>query len=304
MGLDERPPEPQREPAPSGPIEWWVPGDQSPQPAAQPVGSVPGGRIPADEERPRLNWFSMDPQARRGRMPFDSGNASHWLASIFVWGVIAFFSLNVVAAFILVLLGQQLDTEGLNSATLIWANGALLLVGLALPPLAWVAAFYQGGAKAWAHAIFLRFSDARRVLLYSLLGVGAAVVMLILAMVVTMLLQLVGYEPENPVVEGMAQILTWPLVFWIAITAAIGEELFFRGFLQPRIGIVASAVAFGLLHMSYGVPLQVFIPLLFGFLLSFLVVYTRSLVPAMAAHFCYNFGVGAVLILTRDTGLV
>lgn len=250
-----------------------------------------------------MNWFSADPQSRRGRLPFDSSRASHWLASIFLWGVIAFFSLNIILAFIMVLVGADLN-GGLDSAALIWVNGVFLLVGLALPPLVWVLAFYRGGVKAWAHALFLRFSDARQVLLYSLFGIGGAVVMLILAVGVTMLLQQVGYDPENPVVEGMAQIMTWPLVFWIALTAAIGEELFFRGFLQPRIGIVASAVLFGLLHMSYGVPLQVFIPLLFGFLLSFLVVYTRSLVPAMVAHFCYNFGVGAVLILTRDSGLV
>lgn len=303
MVSDARQPGPSGNDAPSGPIEWWVPSD-APRPAGTPSGPTgPAGRVPAEDERRVLNWFGADPQSRRGRVAFDSANASHWLAMIFMWGVIAFFSLNILAAFILVLLGADLNA-GLDSPALIWANGIILLVGLALPPLVWVLAFYQGGVKAWAHALFLRFTDAGKIALFSLLGVGAAVVMLILAVLVTVLLQQVGYDPENPVVEGMAAIMTWPLVFWIALSAAIGEELFFRGFLQPRIGIVASAVLFGLLHMSYGVPLQVFIPLLFGFLLSFLVVYTRSLVPAMVAHFCYNFGVGAVLILTRDTGLV
>jgi membrane protease YdiL (CAAX protease family) len=37
----------------------------------------------------------------------------------------------------------------------------------------------------------------------------------------------------------------------IGLTAGIGEELFFRGALQPRFGIVLTAAAFALMHQQY-----------------------------------------------------
>lgn len=38
----------------------------------------------------------------------------------------------------------------------------------------------------------------------------------------------------------------------IAVSAGIGEELFFRGALQPKFGIVLTSVCFALLHTNYG----------------------------------------------------
>ena len=40
----------------------------------------------------------------------------------------------------------------------------------------------------------------------------------------------------------------------ISLSAGVVEEIFFRGFLQPRIGIFLSTVLFVLAHFSYGQP--------------------------------------------------
>jgi membrane protease YdiL (CAAX protease family) len=280
---------------------WGEPQHWAPQvgpPGGTGPSASPGHPSPTDEVK-NFNWFSADPQTRIGRMRFDSGKGSHWVAGILFWGVVAFLGLNTLTVLIDFAMGGALTGEVELSATLVWVNGVLLLVGFTVPPLVWVAAFYQGGWRAWGHALFLRFHQP---LLQIGLGVLGALGMLVLALLVGLLLSLVGYDPENPVVEELAGFVTWPLVFWIALTAAIGEEVFFRGFLQPRVGIVLSAVLFGFLHLSYGVPLQVIMPLAFGFLLSALVVWTRSLVPAVVAHFGYNFGVGALLIAGRELG--
>lgn len=80
----------------------------------------------------------------------------------------------------------------------------------------------------------------------------------------------------------------------IAIIPAIGEELFFRGVLQPLIikssksihlGIFITAVVFSLFHMDfYG-----FIPRLFlGILLGYLYLKTENIWISAAAHFANN----------------
>jgi hypothetical protein len=40
----------------------------------------------------------------------------------------------------------------------------------------------------------------------------------------------------------------------VAVSAGVGEEILFRGALQPRLGIVASAGLFAVLHVQYQVP--------------------------------------------------
>jgi len=40
----------------------------------------------------------------------------------------------------------------------------------------------------------------------------------------------------------------------VSLAAGVGEEILFRGALQPRLGIVATAALFGLLHVQYQVP--------------------------------------------------
>ena len=73
----------------------------------------------------------------------------------------------------------------------------------------------------------------------------------------------------------------------VAILSGVSEELFFRGILQPEIGIVAASLCFGLLHpvnLSYVVWATVV-----GFGFGVLVETTGSLIPAMICHGGYNF---------------
>ncbi|MGH7388635.1 MAG: lysostaphin resistance A-like protein [Candidatus Rokuibacteriota bacterium] len=43
-------------------------------------------------------------------------------------------------------------------------------------------------------------------------------------------------------------------VVLVSVAAGVGEELLFRGALQPRVGVVASAALFAALHVQYQVP--------------------------------------------------
>jgi hypothetical protein len=68
------------------------------------------------------------------------------------------------------------------------------------------------------------------------------------------------------------------------------EEFFFRGALQPVIGIILTSLLFGIVHF---VPRRVFIPWSFyatfaGFLLGSLYEITKGLMPSVIAHVLVN----------------
>lgn len=74
----------------------------------------------------------------------------------------------------------------------------------------------------------------------------------------------------------------------LALSAGFFEEIFFRGFLQPRIGVAWSTVLFVLAHAGYGqLPLLggvTFLSLVF----AGLVAWRRSLEAAIAAHATFD----------------
>lgn len=86
---------------------------------------------------------------------------------------------------------------------------------------------------------------------------------------------------------------TWLLLMVFAVTPAICEELAFRGFIlsglarggRLAIAVGISSLMFGIVHM---IPQQAFNAALLGLVLGLLAIYSRSLFPAMAFHFCNN----------------
>ncbi|MGC8495937.1 MAG: CPBP family intramembrane glutamic endopeptidase [Candidatus Micrarchaeia archaeon] len=77
------------------------------------------------------------------------------------------------------------------------------------------------------------------------------------------------------------------LVFSFLI-APIDEEILFRGFLVPRIGIIASALLFALLHFSYSSISEVVAALVFGLLAGYVFKRTKSLYASITGHILVN----------------
>lgn len=77
----------------------------------------------------------------------------------------------------------------------------------------------------------------------------------------------------------------------LALTSSIGEELLFRGALQPAIGFWPTAILFGVLHGG-GAP-RLFIWTVFAFLtglmLGALAIVTGSLLAPILAHLTINY---------------
>lgn len=78
------------------------------------------------------------------------------------------------------------------------------------------------------------------------------------------------------------------VLFIAVIISPIAEEVFFRGLLQRRFGMLASTFAFGLSHALYGSVAELIGALTMGLLLSFYVQRKRSLAAPIFAHMAYN----------------
>ena len=96
-----------------------------------------------------------------------------------------------------------------------------------------------------------------------------------------------GEEALPPMILALAA-LPWWLRLAVAVSAGVVEELFFRGFLQRRLGIAASGVLFVLPHMAYQEP-----PMLVGvaalsLIFAFLVRIRGDLWAAIVAHTAFD----------------
>jgi membrane protease YdiL (CAAX protease family) len=79
-----------------------------------------------------------------------------------------------------------------------------------------------------------------------------------------------------------------PVKLAVALSAGVVEEVFFRGFLQPRVGIGVSTLLFVLAHLSYDQPFMLIGITLLSLFFAFLVEWRQNLWPAIAAHFLFD----------------
>lgn len=133
---------------------------------------------------------------------------------------------------------------------------------------------------------------------YAELGIGVAagaagwvLVILLMVAVVTLVWALGGEDwlPTEP-----PELIPWvaglPILVRVAIgmTAGVVEELFFRGFLQPRVGITLSSALFVLAHLSYEQPFMLVGIAALSVLFAWLVRWRRNILPAIAAHAAFD----------------
>lgn len=99
---------------------------------------------------------------------------------------------------------------------------------------------------------------------------------------------------------GLLGPLPLPHVLALALLSGVAEEAFFRGALQPRVGLVVASLVFGLVHY---VPrpefrLWTLFSVAAGFLLGWLFEATGNLLAPVTAHFAIN--AVNLTLLTRE----
>lgn len=87
----------------------------------------------------------------------------------------------------------------------------------------------------------------------------------------------------------------------LAIAAGIGEEVLFRGALQPVLGIWLTSLLFAVIHTQYGISLATLLIFVVGFILG-IIRQRYNTTVAILLHAAYNFvlGLGALLAPTLE----
>lgn len=139
---------------------------------------------------------------------------------------------------------------------------------------------------------FVAQSVPREIGLGLLLGVGAWVTVLAGIMLIGLLLLALGADemvPKQPpaLIPLIASLPIWVKIL-ISLSAGVVEEWFFRGFLQPRMGIILSTLLFVLAHFSYGQPFMLIGITLLSLIYGLLVKWRQNIWPAIAAHMLFD----------------
>jgi hypothetical protein len=144
--------------------------------------------------------------------------------------------------------------------------------------------------------------DWRAGILGGLLALG---LLYVFSIVLALFIDEATLAEQNRAAESIAQqFTTIPLALLLAASASFGEEIFFRGALQPIFGGVVTSVFFTLMHtqllLSPSIIVIFIVSMIFARLRS-----RHSTSAAIIAHFFYNFILLALsILLTSLTGAV
>jgi membrane protease YdiL (CAAX protease family) len=96
-----------------------------------------------------------------------------------------------------------------------------------------------------------------------------------------------NFNDQHKVTEKISTLP--PLILLLAVLGApLTEELFFRGVLSVRYGVLPSSILFGLMHLAYGSVVEVVGAFLIGLVLAMSMRFTKSVTPCIIAHMAYN----------------
>lgn len=203
--------------------------------------------------------------------------------------VLAIFEiLNVVGGFVLAggiegiasELAETLSFEMLFSGLLTYLLVALLGVGL----------FIRRDGQQTLQRLALNSIHPRQLLIGAAMGFVAFCIVYGLEIAWSMVVSPEKFAEQSAAAEQLFLAFSGSLVagLLLALTSAIGEEILFRGALQPIFGMFWTSIFFALLHTQYTLtPASL---LIFGVSLVFGWLRMRyNTTASIAAHFVYNF---------------
>src|SRR5205085_8094515 len=118
-------------------------------------------------------------------------------------------------------------------------------------------------------------------------GFGGWIFTLAVALIIGLILSAAGVIPKNPqpspMIGYMAALPLWKKATIVASAMTV-EEAFFRGWLQKRIGLVASTILFAVAHTGLGQPLLLIGVFVISLVIGFTFYRTKNLIPCIVAH--------------------
>ncbi len=148
----------------------------------------------------------------------------------------------------------------------------------------------------------VRLAIVRPTLRQVLLGAVIGIIMALALLPLDYLMKTTGFGWDKDV-ERLGEQFIGPLttslagVITLGVAAALGEESVFRGAIQPRFGLILTAVLFALLHSNYGITASTAIVLVIGLVLG-LVRQRSNTTTSMFVHAFYNMSIGLMTYLS------
>lgn len=174
-------------------------------------------------------------------------------------------------------------------------TGLLFYGAMAVVAVLWrVAAYGEPIFFSSQQAALAEVAWGRDLALGVALGVGIVLLSNLLTQLTTW-----GENLARAMAQALGPIST-PNCILLACASGLAEEMFFRGALQPRVGIVLACLLFGVVHF---VPRREFLPwtgfaLIVGFAFGALYDATGNLIAPVAAHAVIN-GINLPLLIRR-----
>lgn len=158
--------------------------------------------------------------------------------------------------------------------------------------------FYVGMAGVGAMVSLYRHHSLKAILkipaetpaLLSLIGLGVLGAAVLLIANYLFEEHFPSYKIFRTVLMQMIGNATIPVALYLAFISALGEELLFRAAVQPVLGLVGTALLFGLLHLGPQglVSIWTLWAIVSGLMMGWIFESTGSLWPALICHFLVN----------------
>ena len=183
-------------------------------------------------------------------------------------------------------IATQVEETGRQPVTvgLLWVQTALFVL-IALIGVGWLTRRSFGASLA-------RLGVVRPTMREVLIAVAVALALVPTVMLLEAGASAIGLGADADV-ESLTEQLIGPLfqsplgILSIGLAAGIGEEILFRGAMQPRFSLVLTALFFALLHSNYGITLSTLIVFVLGMVLG-LIRSRYNTSTAMITHAVYN----------------
>lgn len=208
-----------------------------------------------------------------------------------ILGIIAICALLYLASNYSVDILQKIFNQENPTISIIYFNRILLWGGLFL--------FFLY-VKFYLKEKLVPWKEQNLTILQTVISIIVIMVLLFVGFVgLILIIQSMDFATQ---VEGINEIrdLTLqniPLLIFTCVTAAIVEEILFRGYILPtlteitnsaKLGVLLSSTLFGFMHFSYGTAHQIIIPIYFGIVFSVYYVKYRNIKVVILCHFIWN----------------
>lgn len=190
--------------------------------------------------------------------------------------------------------GHQSELEILLS---VWTQDVLLAI-TALIGVGWIS---RNSFKESLARLGLNNVTAKQIRQGLLMGLFLSLCVLSIEIIAA------NYGLIDPKVTKSTDELIGPLfhsffgVLTLGLAAAIGEETLFRGALLPRFGLLYSSLLFALIHIHYGLSINLFIVFILGLILG-IIRNKYNTTISMVVHATYNIAMGLIAYISIKLG--